>query len=66
MKAKTGKKQGNGFWTLLGLLALLALAGALEKQDVDLQVKTYCQNVRDGVWPDYAGSYASQCTAGNP
>lgn len=49
----------------LALLIMFALAfvavGQADYEDAKREADTYCQNVAEGVWPDYEGTYAEHC-----
>jgi len=43
------------------IIAGLLIAGAMDADAAKVQADTYCEMVRDGYWPDYNGSYKTQC-----
>ncbi|AMW36186.1 hypothetical protein [Xanthomonas phage XAJ2] len=46
----------------LGLgFVLMSIAGCLIKQEVEAEQKQYCDNVRDGVWPDFRKTFKAEC-----
>lgn len=47
--------------TWLVAIIVLGLLGRMEKRDQQLARNEYCVNVREGVWPDYAHTYTSEC-----
>lgn len=47
---------------LLGAIAILLVGNADFVEQVREQV-VYCENVKLKIWPDYKGSYESECTA---
>lgn len=51
---------------LLGVMLLLGLGwlGRQDEQAAQAEAALYCANVHDHTWPDYAGTYATQCRAG--
>lgn len=50
-------------WAALAVLVLLlGLAGSMDAEDAVLAAELYCDHVHAGLWPDYLGSYAQQCT----
>lgn len=48
---------------VLAIVAALGLVGAMDAEDAEQQAALYCDNVKSGVWPDYEGTYVSQCEA---
>lgn len=53
---------------VVGFLIVLCL-GVIGAQDYEAElaeVELYCQRVRDGVWPDYLGTYAEACAPSSP
>lgn len=60
MKAREWKNLG--FFVLL--LALAMLAGYVGNDD--LGQRQYCNNVRDGVWPDFRKTYLKECGGKEP
>lgn len=51
-------------WPLLLLvLALVLLAGWLDRDTPFLEQARYCRMVADGHWPDYEHSFAQECRA---
>ena len=46
---------------LLALLGLFGLAGAMDYEDQQAQAALYCDMVKAGHWPDYQGTYRSEC-----
>ena len=46
---------------LLALLGLFGLAGAMDYEDQQAQEALYCDMVKAGNWPDYQGTYRTQC-----
>lgn len=46
--------------------ATLAVASCGLKSDVEAETREYCNNVRDGVWPDYAHTYKQECGGKDP
>jgi len=45
----------------LGLV--FVFAGHMDAQDAAREHVAYCNNVKDGVLPDYNGTYKSECTS---
>ena len=48
---------------ILFALTVLALVGI---DDTALEQQQYCNNVREGVWPDYAKTYKDECGGEEP
>ena len=46
---------------LLALLGLFGLAGAMDYEDQQAEQAHYCEMVREGLWPDYRGTYRREC-----
>ena len=46
------------------LLLLIGLVGTMGYQDEIAEANAYCQNVAEGVWPDYNGTYDRWCENG--
>lgn len=46
---------------LLALLGLFGLAGAMDYEDQQAEQERYCEMVREGLWPDYRGTYRAEC-----
>ena len=46
---------------LLALLGLFGLAGAMDYEDLQAEQEHYCEMVKAGHWPDYQGTYRSEC-----
>lgn len=38
---------------ILALVALFLLVSSLDYQDEQTQQRLFCENVRDGIWPEY-------------
>lgn len=56
----------NRTLTILGAVAavtLLGFAGSMDYADEVREQVLYCDNVAAKVWPDYEGSYSTECTA---
>lgn len=52
---------------LIAILTAFIVVGIMDKQDAELEQQRYCNNVRDGVWPDYEpGRYKLECGGKNP
>ncbi len=46
---------------LLSLLGLFGLAGAMDYEDQQAEQAHYCDMVKAGYWPDFQGTYRSEC-----
>ena len=46
---------------LLALLGLFGLAGAMDYEDQQAEQERYCEMVKAGFWPDFQGTYQSEC-----
>lgn len=46
---------------VLAMLAAFGFAGQMDYEDAEAQQALYCDNVKSGVWPDYEGTYVSEC-----
>lgn len=46
---------------LLALVLLMGVVGRMDYEDAQLEEALYCDNVRNGVWPDYEGTYKNIC-----
>ena len=42
---------------------LLGVVGSMDYEDAKAEEALYCDNVKNGVWPDYEGTYAKVCEA---
>ena len=50
--------------TVLIVAAVVKLFGIIRQfdyEDAKTQQALYCDNVKSGVWPDYEGTYVSEC-----
>ena len=54
MKAKT-------VLIAVAVVALFGIAGHFDYEDAKQEEISYCENVKSGVWPDYEGTYVSEC-----
>lgn len=48
---------------VLAIVAAFGFVGAMDAEDAEMQAALYCDNVKSGLWPDYEGTYVSQCEA---
>lgn len=53
-----------GAAVVIALIALLGLVGNMDYEDAVNQADLYCQNVHEGVWPDYNEIYDKECIDG--
>ena len=51
----------KGLFALLAFILLIGLVGRMGYEDAQLEAALYCGNVRNGVWPDYEGTYKYFC-----
>lgn len=51
-------------FALLALLLLMGVVGRMDYEDEQAQAALYCDNVRNGIWPDYEGTYKKFCETG--
>ena len=54
----------NRTQTLLALVAvllLLGLMGHMDYEDAKAEEANYCEMVKAKLWPDYRGTYRSEC-----
>lgn len=42
---------------------LYGFVGRMDYEDAKAEEALYCSNVKNGVWPDYDGTYADVCEA---
>ena len=47
----------------LAIGLLLGVVGSMDYEDAKAEEALYCSNVKNGVWPDYEGTYAKVCEA---
>lgn len=46
---------------LLIVVFMLLIVGTADVEDTEQEQIAYCDNVRDGVWPDFKEIYATDC-----
>lgn len=46
---------------VLAIVAAFGFVGGMDAEDAEMQAALYCDNVSSGVWPDYEGTYVSEC-----
>ena len=56
---------------LFGLVALIilftcSLAGNEDRKNEIEELRIYCENVTEGVWPDYEAKYKKYCGGASP
>jgi hypothetical protein len=51
---------------LLAIAAALCIAGSGDYQEAVAQQDLYCQQVRNGQWPDFNGNYREVCHPTTP
>lgn len=44
------------------VLLMFGIVGKWDFEDEELQAVSYCENVKSGLWPDYQGTYKSECS----
>jgi len=53
----------NRNFAIVVLVLLLALVSNMDYEDEKAEEISYCESVKNGVWPDYKGIYADVCEA---
>lgn len=48
------------------LIVLFGIVGRMDYEDALAQQRLYCDNVANGVWPDYEGSFKAECGGEEP
>ena len=43
------------------VLVLLGIVGTMDAEDAQRDADNYCEMVKAGYWPDYQGTYRTQC-----
>lgn len=46
---------------ILILLLLFGIVGKMDFEEAQMQEAYYCQNVANGIWPDYNKTYKHNC-----
>lgn len=54
-------KHANAIVLAIIAFSTLGWAGESDYQDAKREQAEYCQNVKDGVWPDFRETYDSEC-----
>ncbi|WZB35724.1 hypothetical protein FtMidnight_44 [Enterobacteria phage FtMidnight] len=49
----------------IAALILFGIVGNMDYEDALLEEKRYCENVAEGVWPDYKGIFEAVCKPTN-
>ncbi len=57
------KRNVKGLLIALAVVAAIGIVGNMDYKDEVREVVAYCDNVKAGVWPDYNGTYKTECTA---
>ena len=55
------KRNLTPVFVALTLFAAFGIVGGMDYEDAKTQQALYCDNVSSGVWPDYEGTYVSEC-----
>ena len=55
------KRNLTPVFVALTLFAAFGIVGGMDYEDAKTQVALYCDNVKSAVWPDYEGTYVSEC-----
>lgn len=58
MKARNSMKN---YIVFAVIVVLIGLVGHMDQKDEIIELRIYCENVRDGVWPDYNNIYELEC-----
>ena len=61
MKGPEYMKHANAIVLAIIAFSTLGWAGESDYQDAKREQAEYCQNVKDGVWPDFRETYDSEC-----
>lgn len=46
---------------IVAVLVLLGIVGRMDADDAQADADNYCEMVKAGHWPDYQGTYRTQC-----
>lgn len=52
-------------WLTVVLVAVI-IVGNQDKRALEEEQRRYCNNVSQGVWPDYKGTFKKECGGNNP
>ena len=55
--------KANPVLIVAAVVALFGIVGHFDYEDAKAEEALYCSNVKNGVWPDYDGTYAKVCEA---
>lgn len=56
-------KNAKNWLIALAVVVIVGVVGNMDFQDEVREQLSYCENVKAGVWPDYDGTYKTECTA---
>lgn len=56
-------KTARNWLIAIAVFVAVGLVGRMDFEDEVRQQIAYCENVKAGVWPDYDGTYKTECTA---
>ena len=51
----------KSFLSIVAIIVVFGLVGEQDYQDEQLEQQTYCDQVEDGIWPDYKGIAGEAC-----
>lgn len=57
------KRNVKGLLIAAAVFVIVGLVGRMDFEDEVREQIAYCENVKAGVWPDYDGTYKTECTA---
>lgn len=57
------KRNVKGLLIALAVLLAFGIVGNMDYEDEVREQVAYCENVKAGMWPDYNGTYKTECTA---
>jgi hypothetical protein len=55
------KRQLWTMFTAMVLLAVFGISGEMDKQDLLRERASYCEMVRNKLWPDYRQTFKTEC-----
>lgn len=56
-------KTARNWLIAIAVFVAVGLVGRMDFEDEVREQIAYCENVKAGVWPDYDGTYKTECTA---
>lgn len=56
------KKNAKNWLIALAVVVVIGIVGNMDYEDAVREQLSYCDNVKAGVWPDYDGTYKTECT----